>query len=867
MNNKILKYRVIYNCIVSFFAVAFLMSLLYLNGNYAPFGDNSLAWADGDIQYLDFFAYYQDILFGKNSLIYTFSKVLGGTNIAVFSYYLASPFNFLVIFFEKKDLHIFFNLLILLKLSLAGGTCAYFLNTRFKEFLGKSKCSNFFIILLSICYALSQYNITQSSNIMWLDGVYILPFILLGIYKIIQGENIWKLSVPIILSILFNWYSGGINCLFSAFWFLLELFLYIKEKPVCKKTKFLFHIFSRYILSMIIGVMCSCILFLPTILALQNSSRGSLQLNMLLDISIIGDLPSVIQKYTYGSVSTYGSVALFCGMLPLIGVIGFFSVKGSIYRKEKIILGCALLISVLFYFWRPFFVVFSLLKDASSYYYRYSYITIFVIIFIAAYFYLMREYCNQISYIKIGLIYSGLLLVLFYLKPEQDRNLVYCSAAIFMIIIILLSYIQQNQIKGNMSKKLLAFLFIVVLFDMSYGARENMINYHTNNVKDYENYVAQESKQIDKLKKYDNFTYRISQTSTRKMSDVNLTAYYNEALTYNYWSISGYTSSPDDIQRNFLDQVGYRINGDNMCIVNTSILGVDSLMGVKYILSKYPINGLKKIPELGEYNKKSVYSNPYALPFAFTYVPKGINNNDTENPFDEQNNLYSELLGRKVVLYEPLEYTVVQKGDVSSDFSQKYKLSIPNGNYAVYGNLPWNSEINGILTVNNEYKTAYSCWLSPSVFYIPTKQNDSSATVDLYSTISYDMKENAEQFYGLNLDTLKEITNYLNANVADFYKVDNGNIYIKTRADKNESLYLSVPYDKGWSVILNGVEIQPDLFGDCFYSIPLTKGDNIIQMHYTLPGQMIGMVVAILGGVLLIVFTFLEKSFSIREKR
>ena len=161
--------------------------------------------------------------------------------------------------------------------------------------------------------------------------------------------------------------------------------------------------------------MCSCILFLPTILALQNSSRGSLQLNMLLDISVIGDIPAIIQKYTYGSVSTYGSVALFCGMLPLIGVIGFFSVKGSTYRKEKIILGCALLISVLFYFWRPFFVLFSLLKDASSYYYRYSYITIFVIIFIAAYFYLMREYCNQISYIKIGLIYSGLLLVLFYL--------------------------------------------------------------------------------------------------------------------------------------------------------------------------------------------------------------------------------------------------------------------------------------------------------------------------------------------------------------------------------------------------------------------------------------------------------------------
>lgn len=62
-----------------------------------------MTWEDGNIQYLDFFSYFKDVLSGENSLIYTFSKTLGGSNIAVFSYYLASPFNLLIIFLKKQN--------------------------------------------------------------------------------------------------------------------------------------------------------------------------------------------------------------------------------------------------------------------------------------------------------------------------------------------------------------------------------------------------------------------------------------------------------------------------------------------------------------------------------------------------------------------------------------------------------------------------------------------------------------------------------------------------------------------------------------------------------------------------------------------
>ncbi len=213
------KKRIYFSAFGLTFAV---LLILFITCGYAPFGNKSLAVDDASIQYLDFYAYFKDVLAQKNSIFYTFGKTLGGTNIAVFSYYLSSPFMLLSVFFPKENLHSFFDILVLLKLSLASMTFSIFLVNRFRKYLTENTESarTFFVVLLSCCYGLCQYTIAQSSNIMWIDGVYLLPLILLGTYQIIHGSSIWKLSVWVALSILFNWYSGGINCVFSALWFL-----------------------------------------------------------------------------------------------------------------------------------------------------------------------------------------------------------------------------------------------------------------------------------------------------------------------------------------------------------------------------------------------------------------------------------------------------------------------------------------------------------------------------------------------------------------------------------------------------------------------------------------------------------------------
>ena len=167
----------------------------------APFGAGSLATDDAEIQYLDFFAYLKDVMAGKNSISYTFSDTLGGDTLAIFSYYLASPFNLLLAFFSKANIITFFNLLVALKISMCALTMGIFLRFRFEN-----KLKPVYILMLSLSYAFMQYNLAQADNIMWLDGVYMLPLIILGVYKAVNDKNILLLSVSAGLAIIFNWY-------------------------------------------------------------------------------------------------------------------------------------------------------------------------------------------------------------------------------------------------------------------------------------------------------------------------------------------------------------------------------------------------------------------------------------------------------------------------------------------------------------------------------------------------------------------------------------------------------------------------------------------------------------------------------------
>ena len=807
-----------------------LFFIFYLQ-NLAPFGSNSLASMDARIQYIDFFAYLKDLLEGRADLSYTFSKTLGGTYIAVFSYYLSSPLNLLVVFFDKADLNTFFDLLVFLKLCIAAVTCGIFIRCRFR------KISALISILLSVSYALMQYNIAQSSNIMWLDGMYMLPIILLGVHRLFEGNSIKLLSLSIGLSILFNWYSAGINCLFSGIWFIMEsLMVFFVQK---KGTLLLKQMLLRYFLAAALGIGLSACLFIPTILALMDG-KGGIGLNGL-SPGLLGNPLTLISNLTLSAKSSRGSVSLYAGSFATIGCIAYFlSEKNEILEKRIHALIVAIVIAI-FYF-GPLSFVFSLFRPVESYWYRYSYVGSFTIIYLAGCFYSKWKNYRPDDVSK-NILKAGIGVMLALLILDYGNSIYpfkYTSLTIFIYLCISCALAISIKYASFRFLRYACIVCLIITATADLGINTYLLAkaYRATNIEKDIAYIQDGSTLVEELKNFDNGFYRINQTSSRHQDDEGLTANYNEAAAYSYASISGYTSAPENIQLDFLDHLGYRTNGFAMNIVNTSILPADSLLGVKYVLADIEIPGLKKVETIPARNGKQVYQNPYCLPLAFIYSGKnGKFDSEPGNPFLYINARYSELMGKPVELFQPIEYC---------SNGAEYLLQAPlNQSDLLYGNIRSSKELNAKLYINDVFQTGYSKWLAPSVFYIP---QDGQKEIRIRLETDHDLDSIQDvQFYKLDLEMLEQISIQISSSAADSISIENGKISGTVTAEKGELLYLSVPYHAQWKILRNGEPVNPLLFGNCLMSIPLTEGMNVIEMTYSIRGLKIGICISVLS--------------------
>ncbi len=147
-----------------------------------PFGDNSLLIIDGLHQYMPFYSVLYDKLKGEKSLFYSFRSGLGINFLSLFSYYLSSPLNLLIIFFKKTQLNMAVSMIIVLKIALSGMTaCIYFSS--------KSKKQGLHVLMISMAYALSSYMVGYCWNVMWLDAIMIFPIVVMGLERLIDKKD------------------------------------------------------------------------------------------------------------------------------------------------------------------------------------------------------------------------------------------------------------------------------------------------------------------------------------------------------------------------------------------------------------------------------------------------------------------------------------------------------------------------------------------------------------------------------------------------------------------------------------------------------------------------------------------------------
>ena len=133
-----------------------------------PFGSRSALIIDGVHQYLGF---YEELLHQiGQGMQWTFSgHAMGYSFYSLFSYYLSSPFNLLVLLLmQVMYVNEAVTLVVLIKIGLTGSCMAWYVQRKMPERGQVSVC-------IGCMFALSNYVLGYYSNLMWLDCVMLLP--------------------------------------------------------------------------------------------------------------------------------------------------------------------------------------------------------------------------------------------------------------------------------------------------------------------------------------------------------------------------------------------------------------------------------------------------------------------------------------------------------------------------------------------------------------------------------------------------------------------------------------------------------------------------------------------------------------------
>ena len=80
---------------------AVLFYLIYLVRGLYPFGDGTVLVLDLNGQYAYFFENLRSCVLEGNTLLYSWSRALGGEFLGMYAYYLASPLSYLICLFPK----------------------------------------------------------------------------------------------------------------------------------------------------------------------------------------------------------------------------------------------------------------------------------------------------------------------------------------------------------------------------------------------------------------------------------------------------------------------------------------------------------------------------------------------------------------------------------------------------------------------------------------------------------------------------------------------------------------------------------------------------------------------------------------------
>lgn len=844
------------------FALPFLILFFALLSEDISFNsDTTILASDGFHQYVIFAENLRNILHGSDSIFYTFTSGLGLNFYALISYYLGSFFSPFVYFFSLKSMPDAIYIFTLLKVACMGGSCFYSLRQLYPKVLKP------FSIVLSTSYALMSFAISQIEINMWLDVFILLPLIILGINRLLgqQKAILYYLSLTILF--IQNYYFGYMVVIFLILYFLIQLTKEFKWKVILRK------IIDFTVVSIFAGL-SSCIMLLPTYLDLStHGEEFSKFTECFTDTSWFFDL---FAKNFVGSYDTtkFGSIPMiYVGIFPLILAIIFFTIK-SIRWQTRLAYGIMIALIVASFYLEPLDLIWQGMHAPNMFLHRYSWTFSILIILLAAETLsrlkelTLKQYLIGIIPLALGFIVTALFQSHYdFLEPSQ---VIITFAFLAAYAIILISYVN----KYLSFKLFVSFTLIFTIFEISLNTYYQIAALDSEWVFPSRQSYNRNLTDVDKLV---NETQELNTTFYRTEELLPQTG--NDSMKYNYNGISQFSSIRNTTSSSTLDRLGFKSTGTNLNLrYQNNTLLMDSLFAVKYNLSETSVNKFSFNYVDGSGNV-SLYENQHASQLAILtngiYKDIDFSVNTLDNQTNFINNLTglsekyftrlasqlaggANLLNNRVSTTNDGQLTTSATYQVTVTANTQLYVSIPNITFSNDNSESVQITVNGKTT---EYTTdnAYSFF---DLGYFEEGQTfDITFTFPENSQVSF----NQPNFYALDLTSYQKAMAIID-NPDVTVTTDKNTVTATYKADKDSSLFFTIPCDKGWTATQNGEKLTVSKAQDGFMKVDVKAGEGKVTLTYIPNGFKEGAYLSILGIILFLAYMIVRRTYHLRIK-
>lgn len=858
---------------LSFALPLFILLLSYFIFGVYPFGEESVLSLDLNGQYVYYYDYMYDVLAGKESIFYSWSRNLSGEFMGIIGYYLGSPFNFLVWIFPREMITEGLLTMMVCKVG-AIGLCMSIYLSRGKGFKPLT------CIIFSVCYALCSYTIVQTMNPMWLDGVMILPIIAYGIEKLIDEGKFIMLTISLVYAFVTCFYIGYMIAIFSAIYFLYY--------AAASHKKGLARLFiGRGVLFTgvaLVSAMMSCYMLIPVY---HSLSYGKFDFSepdyssVYTNFDMIEFLDKLFPN-TYDTVRMSGLPFIYCGTIVLLLLPCYFFMK-KIRGRDRI--AGAVIISILCV--SMWICQVDMLWHGGQLPnwlpYRYSFMLSFLMTAFAARAFDSIEEIRKKQLAGIALAWFA---VLVYIESQDnyledisrdtmDSLLVILPA---MAILLIISAV-IIQLKDKLHRKGVCVILVAVICGEAFCntfvqlIRQD-IDIVYSSKPSYNNVINPTREVVNEIKEKDDGFYRIEKTYFRTV---------NDPLACGMYGLSHSSSTLNSKPIALLQYLGFTARSHYTRYSGATEI-TKSLFGVKYELS-CPENSTSNIESKDDI---TVTENALALPMAYL-VDNGVaqlsftdadplseisSPLSTTEPLKNQNVLLARMLGRdetetneyftRIIDDVRLEKTNVTQGKTTDGHHSFKKIEPDLNTELVYTfEMPETSAL--YMYLPSKYERQVNVWLNRETFLGTYFEGDNnsimkigdfekgeSVTIGLTLTRD-DLYFREAQFLYCNSEAIEADLGELKARNAEttVERVTPTKLKINANAKGDNTLLMTtVPNEKGWTVYVDGEKTEYIEVLDSLIGVKLTEGAHTIEMSFVTAGYPEAVMISIAGVML-----------------